>query len=139
MQAPDFTAVDHDSRSVKLSDAQGQWRILAFVSPGSSACESTIQTLNETMHERPDLTIMVIGGAAHATNYAYALERNAKMPILTPDATLAKEVYLVQGMPFVYILDEEGVIRAKGVVNEPAHLQNLLVSADGPASLPHYR
>ena len=79
--------------------------------------------------------MLVIGGVAKAANDAYALEQSAMMPILTPDATLAKEIYLVQEVPFVYILDESAIIRAKGVVNGLEHLQQLLVSADVPASL----
>lgn len=79
--------------------------------------------------------MLVIGGAAKAANDAYAIEQNATIPILTPDSRLAKEVYLVQGVPFVYILDEAAIIRAKGVVNGLEHLQQLLVSADAPRPL----
>lgn len=133
--APDFAASAHDGRSIRLNDSVGHWRILAFLSPGCPACEETIKTLNSVREERPELIMLVIGGVAKAANDAYALEQSAMMPILTPDATLAKEIYLVQEVPFVYILDESAIIRAKGVVNGLEHLQQLLVSADVPASL----
>ncbi|HVB21217.1 MAG TPA: redoxin domain-containing protein [Ktedonobacteraceae bacterium] len=134
-QAPEFVVIDHGGRSISLKDFDGNWRILAFVSPGCPACAMTIKTLDETLQERPDIAILVVGSAARAANTAYAIEQNVSLPILTPDATLAQEVYLVQGIPFVYILDEVGIIRAKGVVNIPEHLQQLLVSANLPKSL----
>jgi len=137
MQAPDFAVTDYNGRSIRLKDSDGSWRILAFVSPGCPACEETIRTLNSIGEERTDLAVLVIGGAAKAANDAYAIEQNAAMPILTPDSKLAKDVYLVQGVPFVYILDEAAIIRAKGVVNGPAHLHQLLVSADIPRLLSH--
>lgn len=95
----------------------------------------TIKTLDDTIQERPDIAILVVGSAARAANTAYAIEQNARMPILTPDATLAQEVYLVQGIPFIYILDEVGIIRAKGVVNSSEHLQELLLRANIPVSV----
>lgn len=134
-QAPEFVVADHSGRSITLKDSDGSWRILAFVSPGCPACAMTIKTLDDTLQERPDIAILVVGGAARAANTAYAIERNASVPILTPEATLANEVYLVQGIPFVYILDEVGMIRAKGVVNIPEHLQQLLLRANIPESL----
>lgn len=134
-QAPEFVVTDHSGRSITLKESDGSWRILAFVSPGCPACAMTIKTLDEALQEKPDIAILVIGSAARAANTAYAIEQNARMPVLTPDATLAKEVYLVQGIPFVYVLDEIGIIRAKGVVNSPEHLQQLLSGANMPESV----
>ncbi len=134
-QAPDFVAIDRDGRPISLNNSNGSWRILAFVSPGCPACAMTIQTLDETVQERPDIVVLIVGSAARAANTAYAIEQNTSIPILTPDATLAQEVYLVQGIPFIYILDEVGIIRAKGVVNLPEHLQQLLLRTSIPESL----
>jgi methylamine dehydrogenase accessory protein MauD len=138
-QAPPFVVQNHEGYAVKLEDLQGRWRILAFVSPGCPACESTIETLNAFIQERTDLEVLVVGGVDRLSNRTLATERNAKMPILTPPPNLAKDIYLVQGIPFVYILDEKGIICAKGVVNAPEHLQQLLISANAPVVIPQTR
>ncbi|HLG65312.1 MAG TPA: redoxin domain-containing protein [Ktedonosporobacter sp.] len=131
-QAPMFVALDHEDRPVRLEDTQGRRRVLAFVSPGCPACETTIDALNDFLREQKSVAVFVIGGTDKKANRAYAAERKAEMPILTPDAKLAREVYLIQGIPFVYILDEKGVIKAKGIVNALEHLHQLLSEAEIP-------
>lgn len=90
-----------------------------------------------TIQERTDLEVLVVGGVDRISNRTLATEHNTKMPILTPPLNLARDIYLVRGIPFVYILDEKGIIRAKGVVNVPEHLQQLLMSANAPVPIPH--
>ena len=134
-QAPAFVALNHEGRSIALEDTQGQWRILAFVAPGCSACESTIETLNAFVKERTDLAVLIVGGADRLANHTLATEHHTRMPVLTPTANLARDMYLIRGTPFLYILDEKGTIRAKGIVNDAEHLQQLLMDANAPMPL----
>ncbi len=135
LQAPSFEAVDHDGQVIRLGDSIGYWRILTFISPECYACENTVGVLHTVLQDGLDIKVLVIGGLAHEANYTYAIKHNASMSILTPDPDLAKKVYLVRGVPFTYIIDDTGTIRAKGVVNEREHLQRLLVNAEVPISI----
>ncbi len=136
-RTPDFEVVDHDGQAVRLGDSIGYWCILTFISPECHACENTIGALNIVLQDGLDIKVLVIGGTAREANYTYAIKHNASMPILTPDPDLAKEIYLVRGVPFTYIIDDTGTIRAKGVVNEIEHLQRLLANAEVPITILH--
>ncbi len=135
-QAPDFDAKDQQGRVVNLRNFQGRWRILAFVSPGCKACKETIGVLNDTQRNRQQLTVLLVGEQDFQQNQEYAHEHKAQMPILTPAHNLARNIYRIQGVPFVFILDENGIIRAKGIVNEPDHMQELLKRAFDTVLLP---
>ncbi len=129
-QAPLFSALDQDGKIIKLEDFQGQRRILAFISPGCSACPGTIEVLNRVVQNDHHLAVIVVGSSDSELNRVFAAEHNAQMPILTPDLDLARKTYRIQRVPFLYVLDETGAIRAKGVVNRSGHLQDLLTMAD---------
>ncbi len=129
IQAPAFVALDHEGHPIRLEDSQGQWRILAFVSLGCPACAGAIQALNVLHQSKQGVVILVVGGPDSKLNHAYAVEHEALMPILTPTADFDRSLYLVQGLPFIFVLDEGGVIRAKGVVNQLEDLQALLSNA----------
>ena len=127
--APDFAAVDPDGKQIALSDFTGRRRLLAFVSPGCSVCTALIQALNEVIHDGTDLAVLAIGTGDREINRAYGQEQRAQTPILASLSESVSDLYLVRSMPYVFALDEEGVVRGAGIVNRKEHLQGLLVSA----------
>lgn len=127
--APDFAAVDPDGRKIALSDFAGKRRLLAFVSPGCSVCTSLIQALNEAIRDGTDLDVLVIGTGDREVNRGYGQEQRAQMPILASLSESISDLYQVRSMPYVFALDEEGVVRGAGIVNRREHLQGLLVNA----------
>lgn len=133
-QAPSFTAINDDGNTVNLNDFLGQRCILAFISPGCSACAETVEALNAALRAEQNLVVLLIGGTDHEANHAYAVEHDAQMSILTPASDATQELYRVRGVPFVFVLDKAGIICAKGVVNEGKHLQDLLTSAFTPVT-----
>lgn len=128
-KAPSFVAIDYDDNQISLEGYQGQRRILAFISPGCSACSGAIETLNVFLKKEQGVTVLVLGELNSSRNHAYATEHSAQMPILTPTPGVEEELYRVRALPFVFVIDEVGIIRAKGVVNESEHLQMLLLEA----------
>ncbi len=128
-QAPPFTVSDHDGNSIQLDDFHGKKRIVAFVSPGCSACSGTIEALNTSVRDEQTFAVFVLGGSDREQNRAYAAKQQALMPILTDYAEVEKNAYRVQGVPFLFILDEEGNIRAKGLVTNRERLQQVLINA----------
>lgn len=134
-QAPVFVATDDDGGSVQLEDFRGKRCLLAFVSPDCPACAGAIETLNTVVHNEQDLAVLVIGGPDAQKNGRYAVEHHAQMPIWASSETLPMEVYRIRGIPFVFVLDERGIIRAKGPVNQLDHLQAMLNTAFEPVTL----
>lgn len=127
--APPFLATTYEGEFVKLEDFKGRRLVLAFISPGCSACAGAIKVLNEMMQQKKNYTFVAIGGGDGELNKAYAIEHKAQMPILTPQSNFEKDEYQTPMIPFVFLLDETGVIRARGPVNHRGHLQNLLTVA----------
>jgi len=79
---------------------------------------------------------VVIGGPDREQNRVYADEHDAQLPILTPALGFDKELFRVERTPFVFVLDEAGVVRARGVVNGEKHLRELLMAARTPLPVP---
>ena len=133
MQAPLITGTDQQGRTVSLNDTKGSTRILAFISPGCAACAGAISALNNVLASDPDVTVLLVSGSDSAANRAYAAEHHLGIPLLTPRPGRGKEVYRVEGVPFVFMIDGAGVIRAAGVVNGDEEMQRLLSTAQAAA------
>ncbi len=127
-QAPSFTAIDERGVKIKLDDFQ-EYRVLAFFEPGCSACDGAIKALNLLMQDRQDFVVLAIGGLDQALNKAYAIEHEAHMMILTPDMDVREKLYHVPMVPFVFVLDEKGIIQAKGIGSETRTLQSIVYHA----------
>lgn len=131
-QAPSFAATDYAGGIVELEDFQGQQCILAFISPDCSACAGATEALRTLTRDERNLKVLLIGDINGEANRLYAAEHNIQIPILTPPPDLAKKVYQIQGVPFVFVIDTAGIIRAKGIVNQREQLQSLLRDAFTP-------
>lgn len=127
-KAPSFVAMDQEGKLVSLEDTEGRQRILAFVSPGCPACGNAISILNTLWQERNDFVILVIGGLELELNRSYAAKHKSRMPILTPRSNFEQEDYFVPVVPFIFVLDETGYIRARGPVIDRVHFHNLLAT-----------
>jgi peroxiredoxin len=128
-KAPSFIATDYEERPIRLDDFQGQRRILVFILPGCSSCADTIKVLNTILSDEPNLTVLVVGSSNRDQNRAYATEHDARMPILTFASGFDSELYHIQGAPFAFVIDEAGIIRAKGILHAHEQLQRLLGKA----------
>ncbi|MGH2494350.1 MAG: peroxiredoxin family protein [Ktedonobacteraceae bacterium] len=135
VQAPSFVASSYNGDSVQLEDFRGRRCILAFVSPDCSACAGAIEAIHRVQQEEHDLALLVVGGSDARQNERYAHEHQAQMPIWTAPLSLAMEVYRVPGVPFVFVLDANGVIRAKGTANQEEQLQALLKTVFEPGAI----
>jgi peroxiredoxin len=124
-KAPSFVATDQDGHPVSLEDMLGRRCILAFISLGCVSCVTTVETLDMFLQEEPDIAIWVIGSTHAQQNLAYAAEHHTHLPILTP-ATSIDDSYNIQVKPFVFVLDEAGIVRAKSGMNDRQHLDTLL-------------
>ncbi|MEO8970393.1 MAG: TlpA disulfide reductase family protein [Ktedonobacteraceae bacterium] len=130
-KAPSFVVKDETGKTIRFEDFRGKRRIITFISPECHACSTTIEALNEFQRGKRAIALLVIGELDRESNLAYARKNNAQMPILTPQRDLAMEVYRCRAIPFTFILDEDGIIRAKDLTTDGEALEMLLEAAFG--------
>ena len=133
--APTFVAVDLEDNRLIIDSSQEKSYLLTFVSPGCSVCSGALKALQKMLQEKPSLAGLVVGSSDKELNRVYAKNQHVRMPFLTDDANLIQKIYRVQGFPLTFVIDEAGVIRAKGVINNYLQLQALLKFAAKPITI----
>lgn len=104
----------------------GHAQLLLFVSPGCHLCEAVLPSLR-AVSEASDLMPLVITDAdVHETRGEYG-DRRLGAPVI-PSQKIA-QAYRVPGTPYIVILDEMGVVRAKGAVNNLEQMEGLVDTA----------
>ncbi len=126
-RAPDFTLPDLEGRTVSLADFRGHPLLLVFGSPTCVPCQRLIPDLNVFAHERPDeLRVLFLSRGEVEEVRRFASDHDVQVPVATfPDDALADQ-YRARVSPFAFLIDGEGVIRAKGLTNNREHLELLL-------------
>jgi peroxiredoxin len=125
-QAPPFEALDQEKKKIRLDDFWGKRLVLAFIIPGCPACPGTLKALNQVLQDQQNLVGLVVGGPDFEINKNYIKKHHIHFPFLTPYPDLAQKLYQVNTFPTVFIIDESGIIRARGLANRREHLQILL-------------
>lgn len=122
--APDFTLTDQYGTSHRLSQYRGQPVTLLFGSPHCSPCRILLPQLDDWAQAHPDMAILWLNAASPEESQKFVSELGANLPVLpyTPAENLLDR-YRVRVTPFTFLLDERGIIRAKGLANSKAGME----------------
>jgi methylamine dehydrogenase accessory protein MauD len=105
----------------------GQAQLLLWVSPGCHVCEQVLPSV-PVIATRGRLAPYVLTDVdEHETKRSYGA-RELKAPIVP--ARFLAQTYEVPGTPYVIVLDELGIVRAKGTVNNLEQMEGLVDSAE---------
>ncbi len=117
-QAPDFSLTDQYGNVQRSIDYRGRPFLLLFGSPHCGPCRVLLPQLHEWAVEHPEVGVIWLNSASAEENARYASEVGATLPMSshTPADGLA-ERFKVRVTPFLFFLDERGVVRAKGLAN----------------------
>lgn len=125
--APAILTLDIDGREVTLGVSRGRRTLLAFVSPVCSTCVRLVQALCSLQRsEKNNLDIILMSSNDYDLTEvrAFAEENHVTFPyVVSSDLSHA---YNVQNTPYAVLVDAEGIVRAKGLVNHLEHLESLL-------------
>lgn len=126
--APDFAAGDvRTGHPVRLGDFRGQRVLLVFVTPTCIACRQIASDVNDLSRaRRGDLEAIVVCYGSAVTCGEFASAYRLKTPLLVDATNAIAESYDVRMTPFGYLIDEDGVVRIRGVVNSFAQLEALI-------------
>jgi methylamine dehydrogenase accessory protein MauD len=126
-------------RTVGGRDAQGKSTLLLFVSPTCPVCKTMLSIVASALRREHDwLQVVWASDGTRAEHEPFVREHglDAAGYVLSTELGLA---YHVAKLPYAVLIDAEGVIRAKGLVNTREHLESLFAARElGVASLQEY-
>lgn len=122
-RAPDFTLTDQYGKGQQLSRYKGQPVMLIFGSPHCSPCRLLLPQLHDWARQHRDVNVLWLNAASAEESNRFVSETSATLPIIpyTPDDNLLDK-YKVRVTPFLFMVDENGIIRSKGLVNNKGGL-----------------
>ncbi|MEM9388671.1 MAG: methylamine dehydrogenase accessory protein MauD [Pseudomonadota bacterium] len=118
---------DITGREVRLAEASpsGQSTLVLFVSPTCPVCKTLLPAIKSAAAaERQWLAVVLASDGELAEQQRYvAAESLERFPyVLSTDLGIR---FQVGKLPFVVLIDEQGVLRAKGLINSREHLESL--------------
>jgi methylamine dehydrogenase accessory protein MauD len=139
--APGFEVTDLAGRKVQVGGERpsGRSQLLLFVSPACPMCKKLLPVARSFVRsEQGKLDLVLVGDGDRDEHLAMAKEHKLDaVPLLLAPAV--GMTYGIGKLPYAVLVDHEGVLRAKGLVNSREHLESLLAAQEaGVASLQEF-
>lgn len=139
-RAPLFELPDLAGRVVKLGGVNTARRstLILWVSPTCPMCKKLLPAAKSLLAKEAAIDLVFASdGDVEAQRAFVAREKLEAHPyLLSPELGLA---YQIGKLPYAVLIDADGVIRAKGLINTREHLESLIeAQARGVASLQEY-
>ncbi|GBD43298.1 Methylamine utilization protein MauD [bacterium HR40] len=139
--APSFAVRTIDGRPVTVGGARadGKAQLLLFVSPTCPVCKKLLGILRPfAKSEGGALEIVLVGDGERSEQERMIREHRLEglTYVIAPEIGMRLQV---GKLPYAVLIDERGIVRAKGLVNSREHLESLLVAKEtGYASIQEY-
>lgn len=123
--APQVTAADRNGRPVNFGYAGGKAQLLFFLSPTCPICKSLLPAIKSIAKQQADRleVVYVSDGDMDAQQ---ALIREHKLEdatyVVGPEVGMT---YQIGKLPYAALIDQNGILRSKGLVNSREHLDSL--------------
>jgi methylamine dehydrogenase accessory protein MauD len=135
-QVPDVSGPDLEGHIVRLGGRRSKQLLVICVSATCSSCDilaPALRSLYRRERERLDFLIIGLMGDVE-TNRAFANRLNLNgIPFV-----VSREIgvrYGILSPPYGLLIDQDGVLRAKGIVNHLEHLESLINAGSIPDGL----
>lgn len=128
--APTVTATTLAGTSLDIGGASptGRSRLLLFVSPECPVCKKLLPIAGS--FSRSERLEVILAGDGEPEAQRAMLQQLGLEQLPLVNSTQVGMVFQVGKLPYAILLDGEGVIRAKGLVNNREHLESLLVAEE---------
>ena len=117
-----------DGTSITIGDGMECNTLIYFLSPGCPVCKSLLPVVQEIEKQEPGITIRYASdGETASAHERYATEHG----IPVSNYLLSRELGISLGvnkLPFAALINRDGVLRARGLVNNREHLESLLAA-----------
>lgn len=139
--APIVAVTDMDGRKITLGAASESTRstLVFFLSPTCPVCKTLLPVLRSSGSAESDwLDIILASDGDLEEQKQFISEYNLSDFTYVLSEALGM-TYKVSKLPFALLLDEEGIIRSKGLVNSREHLESLFEAKErGVSSVQEY-
>jgi methylamine dehydrogenase accessory protein MauD len=139
--APQLTVETLAGKQIEIGAPRidGKASLLFFLSPSCPVCKTLLPALlSLSRHEAKTIDVLLASDGERAEHEAFVEEFDlAALPyLLSPDLGIS---FGVSKLPFAALVDHEGVLRARGLVNTREHLESLLEAMElGVGSIQEY-
>ena len=122
---PPFEALAVSGENVTIG-GPGQAQVVMFVSPGCHLCDQVLPSLGPIRSAEEFRPYVVTDADVFETMGGFDV-KEIEAPVI-PSSRLAQS-YAIPGTPYVVVLDELGIVRAKGTANNLEQVEGLLDTA----------
>jgi len=123
--APRFELPALNGSVIAIGGERAKSQLLFFLSPTCPVCKKLLPVLRSAAHAERDWLDVVLASDGEATQHL-AFYGDAKLNefpyVLSADLGMT---YRVSRLPYAVLMDERGMIRAKGMINTREHLESL--------------
>jgi methylamine dehydrogenase accessory protein MauD len=139
--APVLEVADLDGRAHRLGSARADGRstLLLFVSPGCPVCKSLLPAVKSSRKDERGWMDVILASDGDSSEQREFVRVQGLDGIPYVVSTALGLAFQVSRLPFAALLDEQGILRARGLVNSREHLESLFEAKRlGVASLQEY-
>ena len=139
--APELSLEDLSGESVSLrgNAATSQRTLLFFLSPTCPVCDTLLPTLRRVVEaESPGLRLILASDGEPEEHRAFRREKKLEDVPYVLSTELGMR-FAVAKLPTAVLIDESGIVRARGMVNTREHLESLFNAEEmGVTSIQDY-
>jgi methylamine dehydrogenase accessory protein MauD len=137
--APQFELPALSGARIQIGGERARSQLLFFLSPTCPVCKKLLPVLKSSAAAERDWLDVVLASDGEATQHLtfYGEARlNEFAYVLSADLGMT---YRVSRLPYAVLMDERGIIRAKGMINTREHLESLFNAKElGVGSVQEY-
>jgi peroxiredoxin len=127
-KAPAFALPSVQGTRVPLKRFAGRRVLLVFTQANSHPWKELVPELNR-LQQQGVLQVLLIETGGPEPAKQLAGQGRAAFPVLVQETRNLAKRYHVHALPFAFLIDEQGVLRARGIVSSRQHLDLLLGEA----------
>jgi methylamine dehydrogenase accessory protein MauD len=118
--------IDLDGRQLNIGGPGGA-QLLLFVSPGCMVCDQVLPSIRVIARANELAPFIITDADSEETRISFR-ERDLNAPVIA-GRDITRD-YAIPGTPYLVVLDELGLVRAKGTVNNLEQMQGLIDTAN---------
>jgi methylamine dehydrogenase accessory protein MauD len=127
-KAPDFKLSAISGGEVTLNHFANRKLLLVFMQPGCGPCHQITPELNR-LHHAGEIQVLVIHNADAEAVQRWIKQFQPDFPVAVQERFAVSRRYEVFATPFAFLIDERGVIAARGIVSTKQYLGFVLTRA----------